>query len=240
VNAGDSRAVFEICDDPSASRVKWLEIDSADALHRSLANRVVGGYRNYLTAKDPRTAIERFDSFKILCAVKFGPFGVEAVNGFARRVLAGSGLVPAPRADRGPWYPGRPVLVTRNDYGLELFNGDMGITLPASEGGPEELFVFFPGPAGRPRQFATYQLPAHETVFALTVHKSQGSEFDDVLIVLPDRDAPVLTRELIYTGVTRARHSVVICGKREILEKSLARTIDRTSGLRDRLWKKEK
>lgn len=240
VNAGDCRAVFDILDDPSASRVGWREAGSGDVFHRSLANRVAGGYRDYLTAKDPRTAIERFDSFKILCVVKSGPFGVEALNGLARRLLAGSGLLPAPRAEREPWYPGRPVLVTRNDYGLGLFNGDMGITLPDPEGEPGELFVFFPGPSGQPRRFATYQMPAHETVFALTVHKSQGSEFDDVLIVLPDRDVPVLTRELIYTGLTRARRSVMIYAKREVLEKALTRTIDRTSGLRDRLWKKEK
>ena len=126
-------------------------------------------------------------------------------------------------------------MVTRNDYQLRLFNGDMGITLPDPEGN-RELRVFFPSLDGRGRKFPPLRLPEHETVYALTVHKSQGSEFDRVLLILPDRDAPVLTRELIYTGITRAREAVEIWGPETIFSRAVSRRLHRSSGLREALW----
>ena len=130
---------------------------------------------------------------------------------------------------------GRPVMVTKNDYPLRLFNGDMGITLPDPDGN-QELRVFFPSADGEVRKFPPLRLPEHETVYALTVHKSQGSEFDRVLLILPDRDAPVLTRELIYTGITRAREQVEIWGEETTFCRALSRRIQRSSGLREALW----
>jgi exodeoxyribonuclease V alpha subunit len=126
------------------------------------------------------------------------------------------------------------VLVTRNDYTLMLFNGDIGVTLPDPARGP--LCVHFPGPAGQTRPFAPQRLPEHETAYALTVHKSQGSEFDEVLLILPDRDSPVLTRELLYTALTRARNRIVVCGRAEVIATAVGRRIRRASGLRDALW----
>ena len=114
--------------------------------------------------------------------------------------------------------------------------GDIGITLPDEASGGRGLFVFFPGAPGETRRFLPYRLPEHETVYAMTVHKSQGSEFDEVLLVLPDRDLPVLTRELIYTALTRARNTVTIWARRSILAAAITRRIERTSGLRDALW----
>jgi len=135
-----------------------------------------------------------------------------------------------------PWYAGRPVLITRNNYPLGLFNGDIGVTLSDAETGDNQLAVFFPGDTGKVRRFQPYQLPQHETVYAMTVHKSQGSEFDEVLFILPDRDFPILTRELIYTALTRAREKITIWGTRSIIRNAIARQIKRTSGLRDALW----
>jgi len=98
------------------------------------------------------------------------------------------------------------------------------------------LAVFFSGNSGEVRRFQPYQLPEHTTVYAMTVHKSQGSEFDEVLFILPDRDFPILTRELIYTALTRARKKITIWGNRSIIRKAIDRQIERASGLRDALW----
>jgi exodeoxyribonuclease V alpha subunit len=131
--------------------------------------------------------------------------------------------------------PGTPLLVTQNAPHLGLFNGDTGVLLPdpATSGGP--LRAWFPGEGAAPRSIAPAQLPPHEPAFAMTVHKSQGSEFDRVLLILPDRDSPVLTRELIYTGLTRARHRVDLWAEPGILERGIARRTERASGLRERL-----
>ena len=124
-------------------------------------------------------------------------------------------------------------MVTRNDYGLNLFNGDLGVALPGGDGRPR---VWFPAPDGRVRGLLPARLPAHETVYAMTVHKSQGSEFDQVLAVLPEGGLEVATRELVYTAVTRARHGVAIWASRERLAEALVRRVRRSSALRERLW----
>jgi exodeoxyribonuclease V alpha subunit len=124
-------------------------------------------------------------------------------------------------------------MVTRNDYALDLFNGDLGILWPDPDG---VLRAWFLRPDGSLKQIAPSRLPVHETAFAMTVHKSQGSEFDRVLLLLPDRDVRVLTRELLYTGITRARSHLEIWGSGELLRTAAARVAKRTSGLDDRLW----
>lgn len=126
-------------------------------------------------------------------------------------------------------------MITRNDYNLKLFNGDIGIAFPDGNG---KMRVFFAHADGQIRKFSPSRLPAHETVFAMTIHKSQGSEFDGVLLILPSEDAPILTRELIYTGLTRARDRVEIWSPESVLRAALAKQATRTSGLRDALWNK--
>jgi exodeoxyribonuclease V alpha subunit len=135
----------------------------------------------------------------------------------------------------GIWYAGRPILITRNDYNLQLFNGDVGIILRDPDAN-NDLRAFFPNREGAMRKFHPVRLPEHETVFAMTVHKSQGSEFNSVLLMLPDRDSPVLTRELIYTGITRAKEKVEIWGDESIFRVAIDRRTERMSGLRDALW----
>jgi exodeoxyribonuclease V alpha subunit len=126
------------------------------------------------------------------------------------------------------------VLVTANDYGVRLANGDIGLTLPdPAHGG--ELRVFFVTPDGL-RSIHPLRLPAHETAFALTVHKSQGSEFTTVALVLPPKDLPLLTRELVYTGLTRARESVHLIATADLFLTAVSRRVNRSSGLRDALW----
>jgi len=133
-------------------------------------------------------------------------------------------------------YPGKAVMISRNDYARQLFNGDLGLMLPES-GTKGRLSVFFRDGATKLRQISPYVLPEHETAFAMTVHKSQGSEYDRVFLFLPDADSPVLNRELLYTGITRARRSLTVCGRKEILAAALSRKVSRYSALTEKIWK---
>ena len=132
------------------------------------------------------------------------------------------------------WYPGRPVLITRNHHALELYNGDIGILMPDPDDGG--LTAFFPGPTDALRKIPLFRLPEHLSAYAMTVHKSQGSEFDEIFLVLPDRDVPVLTRELLYTAVTRGKKRITIVGRESIIRKAVGRQVMWRSGLRDVLW----
>jgi exodeoxyribonuclease V alpha subunit len=125
------------------------------------------------------------------------------------------------------------VLIGRNDYGLDLYNGDIGICLPDRDSG--DLKVWFERADGHLRSYSPHRLPSCETVFAMTIHKSQGSEFDEVVVVLPEEDNRVLSRELIYTAVTRARKSVRLVAEKQVLRLALSRSIVRHSGLADLL-----
>ena len=200
----------------------------------ALRGPTLAGYGPLLQEPDPAKALEAFGRFRILCAVRKGPQGVEELN---RRVAALLRHAAGHPEREGELFAGTPLLITQNAHGLGLFNGDVGVLLPdpAEPDGP--LWAWFPGEgaATSPRRIALAQLPPHELAFAMTVHKSQGSEFDHVLLVLPDRDSPVLTRELIYTGLTRARHRVDLWTDAGVLERGVARRMERASGLRDRL-----
>jgi len=155
-----------------------------------------------------KQVLDAFDTFQVLCALRRGPWGVEGLNQRIEQWLF---------ADQLPalWYEGRPVMITRNDYNLGLMNGDVGITLKDSTG---KLRVAFPsensGDTVNIRWVSPMRLPDVETAFAITVHKSQGSEFNHVALVLPETKTPVLTRELIYTGITRAKDNFTLLESR--------------------------
>ena len=236
INRGDSDAALAQLNDPADQSISWhgghpLENSACD-----LKDLIAEGYRKYLTIHDPVLAMEEFNRFKILCALKIGPFGANSINRFAEEVLNQEGLLPPIDRENNQWYRGRPVLITRNDYNLGLFNGDIGVTLPDPTSSSAELYVYFPDSGGDIRRFPTHRLSGYETVYAMTVHKSQGSEFDHIILLLPEKDYPLLTRELIYTGLTRARKTVSIWGPQSVLRAAIARKIRRTSGLRDALW----
>jgi exodeoxyribonuclease V alpha subunit len=183
-----------------------------------------------LAAASPEEAFGMLGERVLLCALRQGRWGVEQVNRMAERALYRGGLI---RGDT-PWYAGRPVMVTRNDYSQKLFNGDAGVVLADPESG--ENRVFFPAMDAPYKKIIPSRLPPHESACAVTVHKSQGSEYHGVTVVLPDRHSPVLTRELLYTAVTRARESVEIVAPGEVVERCIAARIERASGLRDALW----
>ena len=126
-------------------------------------------------------------------------------------------------------------MVTQNDYQIRLFNGDVGVAFPDPDAGGD-MRVFFPAADGAVRSVVPSRLPHHETAYAMTVHKAQGSEFDDVLLVLGTQPSRVLTRELVYTGLTRARERVEVWGSETAFREAVSRRVERSSGLRDRLW----
>jgi len=229
VNAGDADGAFAVLG-TGASDLTSRPLPAAAALGDTLRANVLAGYRACCETDDPRTALEHLAAFRILCALRRGPFGVEHLNRLAERVLADAGLIE-PHATA---YRGRPVLITTNDYPLHLFNGDVGMLLPDPES-DGALRAWFLDAAGALRRILPARLPAHETVFAMTVHKAQGSEFGRVLFILPDRDTPVATRELLYTAITRARHSVELWHRPEVLRAAIARRTERSSGLREAL-----
>jgi len=176
--------------------------------------------------------LKAFDAFQLLCAVRKGPWGVEGLNQRITAALLKARLIDSDQQ----WYEGRPVLMTRNDYGLGLMNGDIGIALklPESDGGPQVLRVAFPRNDGQGG--VRFVLPSRlndvETVYAMTVHKSQGSEFTHTALILPDALNPVLTKELIYTGITRAKDWFSLIEPRGgVFEEAVRRKVKRLSGL---------
>ena len=236
VNQGDGLRTVEILSRTGEGTAAWLEPQAGADGMAELEDRLAKGYAAYSAEGGPEAMLQALGRFKVLCAHRAGFTGVEAVNRMAERMLARRGRVKINPRSGSPWYPGRPVLITQNDYSLGLFNGDIGITLRDSAEGSEALAVFFPDAAGGLRRFLPYRLPAHETVYAMTVHKSQGSEFEEVLLVLPAQDSPVLSRELVYTALTRARSKITLVAGRDVLTTAVQRRIERTSGLRDALW----
>lgn len=196
---------------------------------------VIAGYGPFLKAAregDAATALALQKDFCILTPHRRGRLGVQGLNERVQRWLAeGSDPLIDPRDD---WYVGRPILVTENDHGLELFNGDMGVLVrqdgllraafPATKDG--EVRLIHPG-----------RLPPHETVYAMTVHKSQGSQFAHVVVVLPDEPSPILTRELLYTAVTRARTDVRVMGSEAVIRRAIQESVLRFSGLRQKVWR---
>lgn len=170
-----------------------------------------------------------FNQFRLLTPLRKGPLGTEQLNQqlstLLRRVL--------PNRFQGTWFTGRPIMITENDYRQQLFNGDIGLSLADANG---QIRVWFPEPNGDFRAFAPVRLPAHETAWAMTIHKSQGSEFEQVLLVMPeDEEAKILGRELLYTGITRARRQIDLMGKEAVILASVRRSLPSSSCLRWRI-----
>jgi exodeoxyribonuclease V alpha subunit len=220
--AGNAAAAVQVLHDGALSDV------AMHAPARSLVEQlgpVLPQLEHYLASSTPAEALGALAQFRVLCALRDGEAGVTGLNQRIERWLQQRGRTVA------GWYDHRPVLITANDPATQLFNGDVGTTL-AVDGVP---LVHFPLSGGGYRSLAPSRLPAHETAWAMTVHKSQGSEFDHVLLVLPDTDSRILTRELVYTGLTRARRAVTISGTDELLRLAISRSVARVSGLTARL-----
>ena len=215
--------------------VQWLDMDDANVIS-GFGKTLSGQFDAYFSVVrdnpyNVRMVFDTFNRSRILCAVREGPYGVNAVN----RMIAN--MMPKTPSDgkqarnntRLNWFAGQPVMVRRNDYVLKLFNGDVGIVLPDAAG---NLSVYEDGSF---RAVPPSRLSDFETSFAMTVHQSQGSEFDSVLLLLPSEPSRVLSRELVYTGITRARRRITIACCMPVLLESLNHDSARRSGLVKRI-----
>lgn len=235
INRGEGIMLMQALKARSDEHVLWISLPRPNKLERILKPFVLNGFKSYLDLVHAGEAWDdifaAFERFRILCALRQGPFGVAAINQHIENILETEHLISPGR----PCYCGQPVMINRNHAQLGLYNGDVGLILPDPDTNGE-LSAVFPDGGGRHRRFPPQRLPDYETVYAMTVHKSQGSEFDTVLLILSDHDAPILTRELVYTGITRARKQVQIWSAEDVFITAISRCIQRTSGLRDALW----
>lgn len=208
----------------ATAHVTWVETGRPQDLD-AVVERVVAEARGLCAAAARRAddVLARKERMQVLCAAREGPRGV---SGWNRRIESQLGDLA-----RGQWYAGRPVMVTRNSRSLGLANGDVGVVVPSAGGRMEGVF----DADARPVRVPVARLEDVATVHALTIHKSQGSEYDHVVVVLPDRASPLLTRELLYTGVTRGRRHVTLIGGEDVVTAAIERPIRRATGLAGRL-----
>lgn len=263
VNSGISDTELQSLFSGQYSELHWIKLTShPNPQFENLICDSNQGYGHYLALLPQHPALdaatEHWDNwanrmltahstFQLLAALRKGDFGVEELNTRIKNMLARRGIINLPNTtesasdDVNQWYAGRPVMVTRNNYNLELMNGDIGIALPYPNPGAASgttLRVAFRDNADpeKIRWILPTRLQEVETVFAMTVHKSQGSEFLHTALMLPAHDSPVLTRELIYTGITRAsKRFTLICGDTTILDKAVQASVFRAGGLEDLL-----
>jgi exodeoxyribonuclease V alpha subunit len=229
INTGDSASALAILRRGGIGRDAALFEPGPDTgSDAELERRATEGYAPFIQSSDPKEKLARLGAYRVLCAHRLGTRGVEQQNRNVEAWLARAGLLD-PLAT---FYANRPIIITQNDYTLGLFNGDVGVVVRDEHG---RLRVCFEGAEGL-RFLAPGRLPPHETVFATTVHKSQGSEFDAVSIVLPDGVSALVGRELLYTAVTRARERVDVFASADVVRSAITRTVQRPSGLRDALW----
>ena len=231
IRRGDGDGALDVLRSHGSGELTWVEDDDQAAVARlyeeaaASATKVVEAAHN----RDAEGGLREACRFKVLCATRFGPLGVFAwtarIEALTAEALPGSGI-----GRRS--YVGRPVVVTRNDYFNRVFNGDVGLVVA----GPSGPVAAFSDPGGSPRELAMSQLGDVDTWWATTIHKSQGSEFERVIVTLPRPPSPILTRELLYTAVTRAKEQVTLVAAEESLRAAIRRPVARTSGLREKLW----
>ena len=226
VNAGNASEALKIFSDTQYGDVRFVRTrtvkESQDALRKLTTEQFAANHQ----VATPAESLASQHALRVLTVHRQGALGARRMNAsLTAWVHESNGSL----AD-SEWYPGRPILITRNDPLLELYNGDTGVAYNEPDG---EVRVLFEGVSGGDiRAFNPARLPPHETVYAMTVHKSQGSEFEHVVVILPEKPSPILTRELLYTAITRARASVTVIGSPDVLRLGIAEKIERTSGFR--------
>jgi exodeoxyribonuclease V alpha subunit len=235
IRRGDAGAALQALSTGSDA-ITWIPVDPADPEAdgeldpvRTAATAAARAVIEAARAGDAHAALRALGTFRVLCAHRRGPHGVATwmarIEGWLADEIPGFGT-------EGPWYPGRPLLVTENDYGLRLYNGDTGVVVTTPAGRVTTAFE-------RRGAIATYRparLGAVDTVYAMTVHKSQGSQFDTAAVLLPPPTSHILTRELLYTAITRAKEHLILVGTDDAVRAAIERPIARASGLRWRLW----
>jgi exodeoxyribonuclease V alpha subunit len=234
IRAGDGDAVIALLRDPPPG-VRWLACDvAAEPDLAPIRETLLTVARTMITSARngaAEDALRALAGFRILCAHRRGPYGVSSWTARAEGWLEHElpGLATGER-----WYPGRPLLVTENDYELGLNNGDTGVVIQEAD----RIFAAFER-GGAVARYSPTRLGAVDTVYAMTIHKSQGSQFDAAAVLLPDPESRILTRELLYTAVTRARRELILAGTEAAIRAAVGRPVARASGLRRRLWPDE-
>ncbi|MDY0362428.1 MAG: exodeoxyribonuclease V subunit alpha [Desulforegulaceae bacterium] len=208
--------------------IEFIEPENYSDFKNNIKKFALKNYKRLLDLKDPDTAFKFFSEFMILSPLNEGDYGISTLNSIIENLFTSK-----KNSDEKNWYNGKPVIITQNDYVNNLFNGDTGICLENEKG---EKKVFFQSLESEYKTVHPVRLNELKTVFAMTVHKSQGSEFDNILITLPDYDSKALSRELIYTAITRAKKKVYFLGSRFSFYNSIKRSVSRSSGLYYRLW----
>jgi len=228
VNKGSSPIALDVLASNDYKGATLTSISDRKELNTVLERELAEYFPKIFGTDSPEQALDRFRDFQILAAHRRGPWGIEYLNQLAEQLLQQQELIPK----YDDWYVGKPVIVNVNDYTLGLHNGDTGICLRDKNG---DLKIYFRH-EDSVRAIAPERLPDHSMAYVLTVHKSQGSEFDRVLLILPNHRSKVLSRELIYTAITRARTAIAIVGDQSVLEYAIKTKLRRSSGLRDHLW----
>ncbi|HBL7005574.1 TPA: exodeoxyribonuclease V subunit alpha [Citrobacter koseri] len=227
INRGDKAAMKTVFQQGFGDIEKRTLQSSED--YAAMLDEALAGYGRYLAlvreGAEPGAIIQAFNEYQLLCALREGPFGVGGLNERIEQVMLQKRKIQ--RHPHSRWYEGRPVMIARNDSALGLFNGDIGIALDRGQG----LRVWFAMPDGSIKSVQPSRLPEHETTWAMTVHKSQGSEFDHAALILPSQRSPVVTRELVYTAVTRARRRLSLYADERVLSGAIATRTERRSGL---------
>ena len=234
IRAGDADATIRLVRS-GGDEITWVDADVTEAARtpalpaiRSAAVSAGRRVRDAAVAGDAKAAIAALGGFRLLCAHRRGPAGATTWMGNVERWLVADGGLTG----GGVWYAGRPLLITANDYSLRLYNGDTGVVVARADGRMAAAF----DRQGEVVEVSPARLAAVETVYAMTVHKAQGSQFDTVAVLLPAPDSPILTRELLYTAVSRASERVMLVGSEASIRSAVERPIARASGLRERLW----
>ncbi|MBM3073077.1 exodeoxyribonuclease V subunit alpha [Lelliottia sp. RWM.1] len=227
VNRGDCQATRSVFNG-AFEDIEKKPLESGDD-YLAMLNDALHGYQRFLEniqqQSMPGQVIAAFGEFQLLCALREGPFGVTGLNERLEQVLTQKRKIV--RSAHSRWYEGRPVMISRNDSALGLFNGDIGIALDRGQG----LRVWFQMPDGSVKSVQPSRLPEHETAWAMTVHKSQGSEFNHAALILPPQLSPVITRELVYTAITRARQRLSLYTDERVLVQAIVTRTERRSGL---------
>lgn len=227
IREGDADRTLEILDDPDHPEVSRRAVDSVSGVRTHLAEMAREMQREILSAAGPGAKLDRLASGRVLCAHRRGPLGSLALC----EVLDAAAASVRETTSRSGWWRGRLLLVTRNAPEQDLWNGDVGLVEEIGGG----LRAIFADAKGGVRTLSAGRLPSYESAIAMSVHKSQGSEFDRVELVLGDRASGLMTRELLYTGVTRARERLCLHASEEAIRVSLGRRVERDSGLADLL-----
>ncbi len=228
INEGDVEQAMAILGDKAQEWVTVSDLPAVQNLKKELQRVVSNHFESAIKAESLERAFDTYNRFRILCSHRLGTYGVAQLNGMVEEILKERGLIN--RVDR--FYQGRLVIIKENDYSVGLFNGDTGLIRKDENG---ELKVFFKTEEGNFKSITPVRLPRHESAYALTVHESQGSEFDEVVIVLKESASSFLSRELLYTAITRARKGLMLWSDKQVLCQAVTRKVERASGLKDGL-----